>query len=725
MPLSKLVFKPGVNRDQTDYASEGGWYSMDKVRFRSGFPEKIGGWTVKTFEDYVGSARSIFTWTTTNGSSLVGIGTNEKMYINSGTALYDITPLRVTYTSTTVPSSDNCFKTTSGSKSVEILNIISGLQDGDWVTFSGVTTAVGGVPAADFNNEFKVVYVGSTPTITVATTASSTATSTGNTAITAAFQINIGYSVVTAGYGWGAGTWGRGTWGSGSTIPIYFPARLEFQDNNYNDLIFNISAGSIYYWAFDESISTRAVTLASIPGAIAVPEQVSLTLFASSGHYLALGCTEYDDVTVAGETISTITRGGTGNLTATVTTSSAHGLTSGTWVTLTGQTPSGFSGTYQITYVDATHFTYTMATAPAGNATVVGTYTYKDYTGAYDPLLIRWANVDAIVGPQPEVWQPTVTNTAGFLRIQSGSRIIAAINSRQETLIFTDTSITSMQFLGTQEVFGLQELSHNISVAGPNAVIGINNVVYWMGRDKFYSYSGRVDTLPCTLRQYVFSDINNLQQQLFFAGTNNQFNEIIWFYCSAISNEIDRYVVYNYSESIWYYGTLERTGWVDSGDFSKPLGLGGGWLYYHESGTDNGQPLGAAPLAIDAYIQSADVDIDDGDKFMLMRRIIPDVNFTGSETTNPVTGAAIVPEATITVGVRNFPGAASETTNASGLTTDRDIVTTTATIDQYTNQVFIRARGRQMNFRIESTNVGTQWQLGMPRVDARPDGMRS
>jgi hypothetical protein len=724
MPLSKLVFKPGVNRDQTNYASEGGWYSMDKVRFRSGFPEKLGGWTVKTFEDYVGSARSIFTWTSTTGASLVGVGTNEKMYINSGTELHDITPIRVTYTSSTVPSSDNCFQTTSGSKSVEILNITSGLQDGDWVTFSGVTTAVGGVPAADFNNEFKVVFVGTTPTITVATTASSTATSTGNTAITAAFQINIGYPVVTAGYGWGAGAWSRGTWGSGSTIPIYFPARLEFQDNNINDLIFNISAGDIYYWAYDESFTTRAVTLASIPGAVAVPKQVSLTLFSSSGHYLALGCTQYQDETVAGEIISSITRGGTGNLTATVTTSTAHGLTSGTSVTLTGQTPSEFSGTYQITYIDATHFTYTMAVAPAGNASVVGTYTYKDYTGTYDPLLIRWANVDAIVGPQPEVWQPTVTNSAGFLRLQSGSRIISATNSRQETLIFTDTSLTSMQFLGTQEVFGLQELSHNISIASPNAVIGINNVVYWMGRDKFYTYSGRVDTLPCTIRQYIFSDINNEQQQLIFAGTNNQFNEVIWFYCSGGSNEIDRYAIYNYSESIWYYGNLERTAWIDSGDFTKAIGLGGGWVYFHESGTDDGQPNGAAPLAINAYIQSADVDIDDGDKFMLVRRIIPDVNFSQSEQTNPVTGAPNTIEATITVGVRNFPGATSATTNASGVTTARDIITSVATVDQYTNQVFIRCRGRQMNFKIESNNVGTQWQLGMPRVDARPDGLR-
>jgi hypothetical protein len=725
MPLSKLVFKPGVNRDQTDYASEGGWYDMDKVRFRSGLPEKIGGWTVKTFDQYEGSARGMFTWSTNDGAKLTAIGTNEKIYVNTGTSLYDITPLRVTYTSTTTPSSNNCFKTTSGSNLVEILNITAGIQDGEWVTFSGVTTAVGGVPAANFNNEFQITFVGSTPYIAVATTASSTATSTGNTAIVAAFQINIGYPIVTAGYGWGAGAWSLGTWGSGSVTPIFFPARLEFFDNFNQNLLFNISAGDIYYWEYDSTFLTPAVTLQSVPGAIAVPQQVSFTLFASSGHYVALGCTNYLASTVAGASISTITRGGTGNLTATLTTTTAHGLSSGDYITLTGQTPAQFSGTYQITYVDATHFTYTMATAPAGNATVMGTYVFNDYNGDYDPLLIRWANVDATIGPEPEVWQPTVTNTAGFLRIQSGSRIVSAINSRQEMLIFTDTSLTSMQFLGTTEVFGLQELSHNISIVGPNAIVGINNVVYWMGQDKFFTYAGRVDALPCTLRQYVFSDINYNQSQLFFAGTNNQFSEIVWFYCSSTSNEIDRYVIYNYAESIWYYGQLERTAWLDTGDFPNPIAAYNGWVYNQESGVDDGQPNGAVPLPISAYIQSADVDIDDGDKYMLIRRIIPDINFTQSEQNNPVSGAPNTIQETITVGVRNFPGAAAATTNASGVTTARNITTATATVDQYTNQVYVRARGRQMNFKIQSNNVGTQWQLGMPRVDARPDGLRN
>ena len=717
MPLSKLVFKPGINRDQTNYASEGGWYEMDKVRFRSGFPEKLGGWTVRTLDPYEGVGRSLGTWSTTDGATLIGIGTSEKMYVSTGSSVYDITPLRVTYTSTTVPSSSNCFQTTNGSNQVEILNITAGIEDGEWVTFSGVTVAIGGIPAAEFNNEFQIDLVAGIPYITLPTTATSTATSTGNTAIVAKFQVNIGSETLILGPGWGAGVWSRGSWGSSAAAPILINPRLQFQDNFNNDLIFNYYTGDIYYWIYDPSYTSRAVTLQSIPGAIAVPRQVSITIFTPSGHLLALGCTSYEDTTVAGAAMSTMTRGGTGNLTATITTAIAHGLQSGDYITVSGTTPTQFNGTFQITYIDATHFSYTMLTAPANNATTVGTYVYNDYTGAFDALLIRWASVDPDIGPQPEIWQPTLTNTAGFLRLQAGSRIVASVNTRQETLIYTDRALTSLQFLGNAEVFGVQELSANISIIGPNAVAGINNIVYWMGRDKFYTYSGRVDTLPCTIRQYIFSDINLAQGELIFAGTNNQFNEIIWFYCSGASNTINRYVVYNYSENIWYYGQLERTAWLDSGDFSKPLALYDSWVYNHEDGVDDGQPLSATPLPIESFIQSAYIDVDDGDKFMLIRRIIPDVNFTNSSTVYDT------PEVIMTVGVTNFPGALTDTTNAEGVSTARNVITT-ATIDQYTNQVFVRTRGRQMNFKIESNNLGTQWQLGMPRIDARPDGMR-
>jgi hypothetical protein len=657
MALSKLVFKPGVNRDQTNYASEGGWYETQLVRFRSGYPEKFGGWTVSNINSYTDSARAIFSWSTTNGSSLLGIGTNSRVYVGSGTTLYDITPIYATYTTSTIPDTDNCIGTTNASKTVTVTLAGHGATTNTYVTFSGIAgPTIGGIPVAEMNTTVQVTVLdANTFTFQATTTATSTTTGQGGTAITAIVYMPAGFPITTAGFGWGTSTWGRGTWGSGSTSPVFQPARLIFMDKFNNDLVFNTqydtvsgAGGEIYYWVFDASFTTRAVLLKSLSGAVAVPQKVGKILFTPQGFLLALGCTNYD----AG-----------------------------------GSAP--------------------------------------DYLGSYDPLLIRWSNVDPDIGPEPENWQPTTTNTAGFLRLQSGSRIVTAINTRQETLVFTNTSLTSIQFLGTAEVFGLQELSHNISIIGANALVGSNNITYWMGRDRFYTYSGRVDTLPCTIRQYIFTDINFTQSALIFAGVNNKFTEIIWFYPSANSDEIDRYVVFNYLENIWYYGQLERTAWIDSGVFNNPVGLADGWVYQHENGTNDGQPLGAAPLPITAFIQSADVDIDDGDKYMLIRRIIPDINFRGSDTNNEVTGAPIIPEADITVGVRNFPGAASSTTNAEGVNTGATIVTATATVDQYTNQVFIRARGRQMNFRIASDTVGTQWQLGLPRVDARPDGTRN
>jgi hypothetical protein len=650
MPLSKLVFKPGANRDQTNYASEGSWFDMDKVRFRSGFPEKIGGWVVQNQTPYIGVARSLFNWSTTDASDLTGIGTNVKMYVSAGTNIYDITPLRTTLVS---PATNNCINTTITSKVVTIIVAAHGLTTGDYVTISGATgPTIGGIPIAEINAEHVVTVLNSTTfTITVTTAATSTASSQGGTNISIACQISPGLVSSSLGYGWGAGAWSRGAWGSGSTVPVFFPARLIFQDKFNNDLVFNIQFGNIYYWVYNALFNTRAVLLSAIPGAVAVPQQVTKVLFSPQGFLLALGCTNYD------------------------------------------------------------------AAAAAPN-----------YLGTYDPLLVRWSNVDPDIGPEPENWQPTLTNTAGFLRLQAGSQIVAGLSTKQEVLIWTDISLTSLQFLGTSEVFGQSLIASNLSIAGPNVVVSANNVVYWMGNDKFYIYSGRVDTLPCTLRQYIFDNLNRNQKQIFFAGSNAEFNEVVWFYCSLNATEIDSYVVYNYSENIWYFGSIQRTAWIDAGVVDYPLGADQGYIYQHELGHDDGQPLNAPPLPINSYIQSADIDIEDGDKYMLIRRVIPDVNFTSSDLTNSVTGAPLTPEVTLTVGVRNFPGAVSSTTNAEGESTAEAVTvtgTTTATINQYTNQVFVRARGRQMNFKISSNGVGVQWQLGMPRVDARPDGLRN
>lgn len=661
MPLSKLLFKPGLNLDQTNYTSEGSWVDGDKIRFRSGMPEKIGGWQVTTFNQYKGQARSLLPWRSSTGVQVTGVGTNEKMYIEVGTQLIDITPLRATFIS---PETDNCLATTNGSNVVTINIIGFNAQDGDYITISGAAN-VGGILNTELNAEHQVFNTtANSADFIVATNATSTVAGGGGTSIVIEAEVSVSAATATVGLGYGTGTYSRGTWGSsvtassGATL-IYFPARLIFQETFNNDLIFNYRNGDIYYWTFNVSVPARAEALRDIPGAIAVPRQVTKIITAPTGHLLALGCTNYD----------------------------------------------------------ATN---------TGNADP-----RDDYLGTYDPLLIRWANVDSFVGPQPENWQPTLVNTAGFIRIEQGSEIITGIRTRQEVLIWTNISLTSFQFIGTEEVFGRQEMSSSISILGPNTVVDANNTVYWMGIDKFYVYNGRVDTLPCNIRQYVFSNINTTQRDLAFGGTNNQFNEVIWFYATADSFEVNRYVVFNYEENIWYFGQLTRTAWVDAGITPKPIAASGGWVYEHESGTDDGQPLGAQALPINSFIQSADVDIDDGDKFMLIRRVIPDVSFKGSTVSDPVTGQPYVPEVTMTVGVRNFPGAASVATNAAGLSTAREVESacescspTTAIIDQYTNQVFVRARGRQMNFKISSDTLGTQWQLGAPRVDARPDGAR-
>ena len=719
MALKTLQFQPGINRDKTNYADQGGWFDGDMIRFRQGYPEKIGGWQVENFAAYEGAARSLFSYVTTDGAVNVGIGTNSKMYVAAGTYIHDITPIRATFVSS---ATDNCFTTTTSAATTVTVNIDDHLAlAGDFVTFSG-SAAVGGILAANLNLEFEIQTIVDADnfTITTATSATSGATG-GGTGITAVFQLNIGSATTSGGLGFGTGTFGRGTFGSSIAAPVLVFSQLSFQDNFNNDLLFNISGGDIYHWTYNTAYSNRAVELNTITGSKAVPEQVTKIFFAPSGHLLALGCTSFNPATsAAGVSISSITRSTT---TATLTASGPHGLSTLDYVTLSGQIPNTYSGNFQVTVTGATTFTYVMTSDPGGSATTVGSYVKATYLGTLDPLLIRWANVDATIGPEPEVWSPTPTNTSGFLSIKSGSEIVTGINTRQETLIWTDESLTSMQFLGNVEVFGIQELSNQVNIMGPNVVTHSNNNVFWMGNDKFYVYSGRIDTLPCTLKQYVFEDINRDKGDTFFAGTNSQFNEIIWFYVSGSSNSVDRYVIYNQQEKIWYYGQLSRTAWIDTGANKFPLATDNGNLYSHENGNDDGQRAPTVPTAITSFIQSADMAVGDGEEFVLTKRVIPDVNFINSDTSS-TTGAALTPEVQLTVGVRNFPGAASSTTDAASATLLRDVTTSTATVDQYTDQVFVRARGRQMNFKIGSTGVGVQWQLGSPRVDFKIDGRR-
>jgi hypothetical protein len=613
MALQKLQFRPGVNKDQTNYTNEGGWFSCDKIRFRSSYPQKIGGWLKSTIQNYLGVCRSLFVWIASSGENILAVGTNIKAYVEAGNNLYDITPIRVTFTTASTPSSNNCIDVVNGSTTVTINITGHGMSTGSYVTISGAA-AVGGVPADSLNQEFAVTVVDQDNfTIVVNTAATSTVSNGGGTSIVVACQINIGPVTTIYGYGWGAGAWGRLGWGSGSIIPIATYQRDWWFDNFDNDLVMNIRNGAIYYWTFDGTFTSRAVLLSSIMGATDVPAE-AMQIMTSQGdkHLLAFGATPY---------------GG----------------------------------------------------------------------GDFDPLLIRWSDQD-----DPINWTPAPTNSAGFLRVSRGSRIIRAIATRQETLVFTDATLSSLQFLGTTDVFGIQEMSDNISISGPRAVATANNTVYWMGTDKFYAYSGRVETLPCSLRNHVFSNINFDQMEQIVSGTNEGWNEIWWFYPTADSNVNNAYVIYNHLERIWYYGFIERTAWNDSPLRQYPQAAGQQIIYNHEQGIDdNGLPM-------ESFITSSDFDITDGDEFMLIKRILPDIDFTGS--------TAEAPEILLTMRPRNFPGSVYKTE-------PNERVIETA-VDVYTDQVFIRARARQMGFKILSTDLGVQWQLGSPRLDSTADGQR-
>jgi hypothetical protein len=640
MPFIKLQFKPGVNRDQTDYSNEGGWWECDKIRFRSGYPEKIGGWQKATSVQFQGVCRQMWNWVTTYSDNLMALGTHQKVYIENGGYYNDITPLRPLNPTLDTPDTDNCVYTdTTAPYVVQIeLPVAHEAETGDFVQISGVTGTIGGVPASEINGNHEITVVnGLTFTIPVTTqVTSSETTGAGGTAIIIDFEIRPGYPITTAGYGWGTGTWSRGAWGLGGTEPIFFQQRDWWFDNFDNDLVMNIRDGAAYWWARGTlpdpgtALSTRAITLqayatANSYDANAVPVKVMQLLVSQQDrHLIAFGAVPFGSTN-----------------------------------------PDDF-----------------------------------------DPMLIRWADQDT-----PGDWTPTEFNTAGDLRVSRGSRIVRALPSRQEILVWTDSHLYTLQFLGTTDVFGLQEYADNISVMSPRAMATASNITYWMGQDKFYAYTGRVETLPCTLRNHVFQNFNMAQSDQVVCGTNEQWNEVWWFYPAGDADYNNSYVVYNHLEKIWYYGTIERTAWLDTALRRYPQGANTplsdfsmGQAYNHEEGID----ADADPMV--SYIQSSDFDISDGEQFMLSRRIIPDVGFSGSTAENPAVDMQI--------RARNFPGSA-----LSSNPSDSKIVIETS-VDKYTDQVFMRARARQMAFKIQSETLGVQWQLGAPRLDAREDGRR-
>ena len=623
MPLQKLQFKPGVNRDQTNYTNEGGWFQCDKVRFRSGYPQKIGGWLRYGTFTIIGICRQMFNWVTTQSDNYLAMGTSKKVYLEAGTEVYDITPLQ--HTSTTLGAAAGPFTATSGSSTLTVsysTDTAYNPEVGNYVTYSGAASLGGNITAAILNAEFgyQILTVDTgakTYTINVGVNANGSDTGKGGATVTAEYDIDVGYDIDTYGYGWGAGAWSRLGWGSGAVTPVVLQQRDWFFNNFDNDLVMNIRNGPIYYWERSAGITSRAALLSAttingVAPADVPTETTEILVSQNDKHLLAFGATPY---------------GG----------------------------------------------------------------------GAFDPLLIRWATQD-----QPNVWTPLVTNSAGFIRLSRGSKIVCAVTTRQEILVYTEGTLNSFQFLGTTDVFGLQELADNISILSPRAVAVVNNVAYWMGKDKFYAYSGRVETLPSTLRNHVFTNLNYAQADQIVSGTNEGWNEIWWFYPTANSQVNDAYVVYNHLEKIWYYGTINRTAWLDSPVREYPQAVGDNKLYNHELGSNDDT------LPLLANIASSDFDLVDGDQFILTKRIIPDISFSGS--------TASTPTATMYIKPRNFPG------NVYTNTESQPVIETS--VDVYTEQIFMRARARQMAIEIASTDLNVQWQLGSPRLDGRPDGRR-
>lgn len=628
MPLKKIVLKPGVNRENTRYTNEGGWYDCDKVRFRYGTPEKIGGWAQISINTFLGVCRSLWPWSTFNGATYLGTGTNLKYYITYGGAYYDITPIRAT--TTYLPN--NPF--TGGGTTTVVVNAPGhGCTSNDFVTFSGVT----GAYASLLNGEFQISYIDAN-TYNITTSSAIPAGSTGGATVVAAYQIGIGGEIEAPLSGWGSGTWLPTAWGSGSITSQ--PLRIWNHQNFGQDLIYGPKGGALYYWDASAAnpLTTRGVLLSSKTGASDVPSSATLFMVSDASRIvMAFGCPDYGSTTL-------------------------------------------------------------------------------------DPMLIRWSDQESAVN-----WTPSATTQAGSIRLSHGSAIQAVLQVRQEILVWTDTSLYSMQYLTGEPWWSSQILSDNISILSDRACAVAAGVTYWMGNDKFYLYDGRVQALPCDVREYVFRDFNYGQKDLIFASTVDQFNEIWWFYCSADSTVVNKYVVFNYVEKIWYYGTLTRSAWIDAGLIGDyPIAAGTNKLIYQEFGVDNNET--GTPVAIAAYITSAEFDIDDGHNFGFIWRVIPDITFRGSTAAAPQATLSLFPLQNSGSGYTRGTvpvGSTSADMSVAGENAYPIIRSATVPVEQFTGQVNIRVRGRQMSMKIASENLGVQWQLGAPRIDIRPDGRKS
>jgi len=696
MPLIKPTFRPGVNRENTRYHNEGGWYESDKVRFRQGSPEKIGGWTQYSSSTFLGVCRLLWNWITLTSQNIVAVGTNLKFYLTTGDQYYDITPIRQVSTLT------NPFTATAGLASISVSATSHGASVNDFVTFSGATGLGGNITSSVLNQQYQIVSVPNANTFTFTATATANSTdasgSPGGGTVTATYQISTGPAVQTPFNGWGAGTWGAGTWGNGPTIKN----NLQIW-NAYNfgqNLLFGPRGGGIYYWTAP-TLTNPGVLLSSTGGTVTItiasPAVITSSVNLPNGSSIQLGTTgslpsglstntTYYVINVSGTTFNlSLTPGGA----AINTTGSQSGTQS---ISLLGDVPL-----YQnaLTVSDASNFVIVFGTNALGTSTI-------------DPMLIRWSDQQ-----NPLVWYPDITNQAGDVRLSHGSQIVTYVQTRQEIVVLTDQSVYSLQYLGPPYVWGVQLLSENISIIGPNAAVLASGVVYWMGIDKFYMYDGRVQTLNCDLRRYVFQNINQYQNQQVYCSTVEGFNEVWWFYVSGSGTQINSYVVYNYIEHTWYYGTMGRTAWLDTTLQANPIGATyNGYLVNQESGLDDNET--GTPQPIDAYIASSEFDISDptGDHFAFISKVLPDLTFENSTASNPTT--------TMTIEALTNAGSGVTQTYPNPVYS----VNINGNPETFTGYVYTRIRGRQFIFKMESNQLGTTWQLGSPRFDARPDGRR-
>lgn len=775
MPLQKLQFRPGLNREGTDYSNEGGWYDGDKVRFRSGFPEKIGGWTQFSPNQYDGVCRALWAWLdgdAGSGNVYVGVGTNTKYYIYSGGVYNNITPIVATFTLT------NPFTTTSGSSSVIVTdnNYIPNI--GDTVVFSGAS-AVGGLT---IDGEYKVISTISNTEYTITADSAASSSATGGGTVTAEYEYPVGLNIYTTGTGWGAGLWnaaelntiltagsfvvgtkyvietlgtttnaqwntiagtsgitysvsstfvcanagvglGNGTalpynywyhgWGTSAGVGIGQQLRLWSNDNFGTDLVIAPRGGPIYYWADADGAGTRSKSIRSLANSTSSGVTDSSVSYASAA----------TSITVSAAVAPNLYPG-------MYILNPPAGIPSGTFISstyLTGSTTvpisstttaigSGVSCTFSYSGEFTPVATYQAVTSAIQEFVIAfgsNSYSPNDPNTDFNSMIVRWSDQ-----ANPYQWVPTVTNQSGEYLLTNGSYIMGAKATRQEILVWTDSALYSMQYVGTPYVWGFQILMDNITIMSPNAMVTVNNVTYWMGKDRFYMYAGRVEVLPCALRQYIFDDINQDQAYQVFVGTNNAFNEIWWFYVSGSSGGtvVDRYVVYNYLDRVWYYGSMNRSAWYQSGFQQFPIAADyNSRLLNHENGNDDQATDVVAPIV--SYVQSSDFDIGDGHNFGFVWRILPDINFNGSNVNDPYV--------TITVKPRQNSGTPYGQADAPQVQSSQNYLAQPQyTIQQFTGQVYTRLRGRQMSFRIDSDSLGVAWQLGSPRIDIRPDGRR-